>query len=100
MPSPLLWGDEDTVRERLGHRVADLQLARQSYSFSYPFPPASVVEHFRECYGPVNRAFASLDEQRQQALRADLEALWIRYNEATDGTTHCRPEYLEVHAVR
>ncbi|OOG27201.1 SAM-dependent methyltransferase [Thioalkalivibrio denitrificans] len=100
MASPLLWGNEDTVKERLGSQVSQLRITRRRYPFNYPFPPAEVVEHFRQYYGPVNRAFASLDEQGQDNLRTDLEALWEHHNESTDGTTSCRPEYIEVHGVR
>ena len=80
MPAPVLWGDETVVRERLGHGVSDLTMTRQHYSFNYPFPPADVVEFFRQYYGPTNRAFASLDESDAKKLRADLEALWSAHN--------------------
>jgi hypothetical protein len=32
MPSPLLWGDEDVVRERFGSRVCKLKLARRHFT--------------------------------------------------------------------
>src|SRR6266702_4960868 len=51
MPAPVLWGDKAVVRERLGHGVSDLTMTRRQYSFSYPFPPAEVVEFFRQYYG-------------------------------------------------
>ncbi|MBM3854849.1 MAG: class I SAM-dependent methyltransferase, partial [Verrucomicrobia bacterium] len=31
MPSPVLWGDEPTVRERLGHGLSPLSLTRRQY---------------------------------------------------------------------
>ena len=43
MPAPVLWGDEATVRERLGPGLLDLSLVRRHYAFSYPFPPSEVV---------------------------------------------------------
>ena len=100
MPSPLLWGDEATVRERLSEGVADLSLTKRQYPFHYPFPPAEVVEHFRTYYGPMNRAFNALDDAGQDALRRDLEQLWTEHNSATDGTTRYDAEYLEVVALR
>jgi SAM-dependent methyltransferase len=100
MPSPLLWGDEATVRERLREGVAELRLTKRLYPFYYPFPPSEVVEHFRTYYGPMNRAFGALDDAGQVALRRDLEQLWTEHNSATDGTTHYDSEYLEVVAVR
>jgi SAM-dependent methyltransferase len=100
MPSPLKWGHEATVRERLSAGVADLKLTKRLYPFRYPFSPAEAVEFYREYYGPANRAFAALDASGQAALRHDLEQLWTNHNQATDGTTYVEPEYLEVVAVR
>lgn len=100
MPSPLLWGDEATVRERLGDGVAELSLTKRRYPFNYPFPPSDVVEHFRTYYGPTNRAFGALDDAGKEAFRRDLERLWSEHNSATDGTTSLESEYLEVVAVR
>ena len=100
MPSPLKWGDEETVRERLRDGVVDLQLTRQMCSFKYTFSPAEVVEFFRKYYGPTQRAFDSLGIDEQAALRNDLERLWTEHNQATDGTTNVAGEYLEVVATR
>jgi SAM-dependent methyltransferase len=100
MPAPVLWGDENAVRERLDHGVSEFHFARRLYRFSYPFPPVEVVEFFRECYGPTNRAFASLGNREGQTLRGELEELWSANNRAVDGTTEVMAEYLEVVAVR
>jgi SAM-dependent methyltransferase len=100
MPSPVKWGDEETVRERLRDGVVDLQLTRRMCPFNYPFSPAEVVESFRLYYGPTQRAFAALDADGQVALRNDLERLWTEHNQATDDTTHVEGEYLEVIATR
>src|SRR5215468_9558165 len=80
MPAPVLWGDEAVVRERLGQGVSDLKMTRRHYSFDYPFPPAEVVELFRQCYGPTSRAFGSLDEGSARQLRKALEGLWSAHN--------------------
>lgn len=100
IPSPLKWGDEETVRERLRDGIADLQLTRRMCPFTYPFPPAGVVESFRKYYGPTQRAFDALDADGQAALRRDLEQLWTEHNQATDDTTEVEGEYLEVVATR
>jgi ubiquinone/menaquinone biosynthesis C-methylase UbiE len=96
MPSPVLWGSEDTARERLSEGVSDLQMTRRKIVFTYPFGPAEVVEHFRKYFGPTQKQFEMLDEAGQAALRADLVALWESANQATDGTTAVESEYLEV----
>lgn len=100
MPAPVLWGKEDIVRERLRDGISALHMTKRIYEFKYPFPPAAVVEFFREYYGPTNRGFASLPEEGQAALRRDLENLWTEHNLAADGTTRVEAEYLEVIATR
>jgi SAM-dependent methyltransferase len=100
MPSPVLWGDEATVRERLDEGLSELHLERRQYIFSYPFPPSEVVELFRLCYGPINQAFAALDSAGQEQLRRELEALWSSHNRAGRDCTTVLAEYLEVIGVR
>ena len=100
MPSPLKWGAEEAVRERLGSGVRDLRLTKRLYPIEYPFPPADVVEFFRTYYGPTNRAFAALEEPRQALLRRDLDELWGQHNQASGDSTRIESEYLEVIAVR
>lgn len=100
MPSPLLWGDESTVRSRLGQGLSELRMRRRDYLFDYPFPPAEVVELFRRYYGPSNRAFASLDETGANKLREELESLWKAHNRGGDELTILPGEYLEVVGIR
>ncbi len=100
MPSPLMWGTESAVQERFAEGIADLQMTRRKITFTYPFEPALVVEHFKKYFGPTQKAFESLDADGQNALRTDLEALWTEHNQATDGTTSVESEYLEVRAVK
>ncbi|MBS1811328.1 MAG: class I SAM-dependent methyltransferase [Acidobacteria bacterium] len=95
-PSPLLWGDETTVRERLQNDIDELQCTRRMISFRLPMTPEQTVDYFRTWYGPTLRAFAALDESGQAALHRDLTQLWSEHNQATDGTTHVEAEYLEV----
>jgi SAM-dependent methyltransferase len=100
MPSPVLWGDENTVRERLGAGVSDLRLTRITYQFNYPFSTSDVVEFFRQNYGPTTRAFATLGKADQSALRKELTELWASHNKASGpARTIVDAEYLEVIAV-
>jgi SAM-dependent methyltransferase len=100
MPSPVLWGDESTVRDRFRETVGDLRFARRVYHFAYPFPPDAVVDFFRINYGPMSRAFASLDREGQENLRSELIDLWSAHNRADGKTTEVDAEYLEVIATR
>lgn len=99
MPSPALWGDEATVRDRFRNGIADLKLTPRLYRFEYPFPPDAVVEFFRVNYGPMARAFASLDASGQKILRSELIRLWSEHNTAAGNTTLVAAEYLEVVAT-
>ena len=100
MTSPVLWGVEETVRERLGKGISKVETKLQNIHWVFPFTPAEVVEHFRSYYGPTQKAFGALDENAQAALRKDLEELWAANNQASDGTTVVDAEYLEVVAVK
>ncbi|QDU23746.1 class I SAM-dependent methyltransferase [Urbifossiella limnaea] len=102
LPSPIQWGDEAKVRERLDSGATDLRTTPQMIAFEFPFEPAAVVEFWRVYYGPTNRAFEALAAEpgQQSALRADLERLWTSHNQTTGGTTRVESEYLEVIATR
>lgn len=100
MESPVKWGDEATVRERLSDGIASVEATPRMCIFKLPFSPAETVELFRTYYGPTQRAFAALDEDGQAALRKDLDELWSQNNQATDNTTYVEAEYLEVIATR
>ena len=100
MPAPVLWGDETTVRNRLRDGIADLKFARRIYHFEYPFPPDVVVDFYRINYGPMSRAFASLDLRGQERLRSELIRLWSEHNKGVGDATKVDAEYLEVIATR
>lgn len=100
MTSPVLWGVEETVRERFSEGISRVDTSLRKVQWVFPFSPEEVVEHFRLYYGPTQKAFGALEGDKQAALRQDLEELWTASNEATDGTTLVDADYLEVKAVR
>lgn len=100
MEPPIKWGQEEVVKERLRHGIARLELTRRMYHFYYPFSPYNVVEYYRKYFGPINRAFAILDQEGRTKLHRDLELLWVKHNVATNGDTEVNAEILEVVAVR
>ncbi len=100
MTSPVLWGDETTMRQRFQDGIAELKMTPIRVPFRYPFSTPETVEFYRLYYGPTQRAFAALPEDKQVALRRDLEDHWAKHNRATDGTTDVESEYLEVAATR
>ena len=101
IPSPLLWGDEATVADRLGAHAAGIEMRRAMLRFDYPTGPRGIVDHYAEHFGPVATAFAALDGQGRAALAADLEALFETWGEpAADGGMTVDAEILEVLARR
>lgn len=100
VPAPVLWGDEQLVRQRLGGYASAIHTTRQTVIFDYPYAPREVVQFFREYFGPTQAAFARLDPAAQSAYARDLEQLWTENNEASGGRTIVRAEYLEVITTR
>src|SRR6476620_6655857 len=100
VPSPVLWGAEDVVRERLADGTSNLETSREQVRFVYLFSPAQTVEQFRVYYGPTYNAFNALDDNGQAALYRDMTEHWTKHNQGTDGTTDVPSEYLKVVAVR
>ncbi len=99
-PSPLMWGNEATVKERLGDQISDLRCTPRTITFNFPFSPVETVEYFRTYYGPTLKGFATLSPEAQNALRGDLEQHWMQYNHSKNGSTQVDSTYLEVMAVR
>ena len=100
LPAPVLWGDEATVRQRLGSGAKDIRLTREIAVMNFPFPPREAVQLFRQYFGPTQAAFSRLDEPGQAALAAEMEQLFTQHNQSRDGTTVVHGEYLEVVAIR
>jgi SAM-dependent methyltransferase len=100
VPPPVLWGDENVVRQRLGPGAKQVTCTRQNALFAYPFPPKEMVAFFRKYFGPTQMAFSKLDEAGQAAMAQQLEELWREHNLSKDGTTEVRAEYLDVRAIR
>jgi SAM-dependent methyltransferase len=96
---PPLWGTEERLRELFGEGVSSLHTTRRSYVFRY-LSPGHFIEFFRTYYGPMNKAFESLDETAQDALAQDLEELLHRWNGSGDETVVVPSDYLEIVAIR
>lgn len=101
VPSPLLWGNEEIVKERFGNSVSHMILTKKIYPlWNYPFDVQEVVQFFFDYYGPMNKAINALDAERGESLRKDLESLFSDFNIAKNGTTTFFGEYLEVDAIK
>ena len=93
--SPALWGTEARLREMFGTQLDTIAIERKDFVFRY-HSAAHFLEVFRTFYGPLHKAFAALDADKQAALAADVIALAEKFNRATDGTLVAPSEYIEV----
>jgi SAM-dependent methyltransferase len=96
---PTRWGTEDGLRELFGSGMTALQASRQSFVWRFA-SAQQYLDLFRTYYGPVLKAFAALDEVRQESLARDLVGAVERFNVSNDGTLLVPAEYLEVVAIR
>jgi ubiquinone/menaquinone biosynthesis C-methylase UbiE len=96
---PPLWGTEERLRELFGEGVSALRTTRHSYAFRF-LSAKHLIKTFRTYYGPVHKAFESLDAAGQDAFARDLEELLQNWNISGDETVVAPSDYLEVVAVR
>jgi SAM-dependent methyltransferase len=93
--SPLAWGTEPRLVELFGPQATDIRTTRKFCPFRYR-SAEHWIEIFRTYYGPTNRAFASLDPDRQRDLHAALLDLLNSWNESRRNALVIQGEYLEV----
>lgn len=99
---PVLWGDEETVKQRLANDFTDIKLTRKSYpQWHYPFNTTELVNLFRSHFGPVKRAFEVANNTQQIELHKKLENIYRENSEIhNDILTITGGEFLEVIATR
>ena len=91
---PSLWGTKARLDTLFGSQAV---VAAESRTFVFRYKsPAHWLEIFRDYYGPVLKAFASLNPESRKALEKDLYALLDQNDAAKDGTLVLPSEYLEV----
>jgi ubiquinone/menaquinone biosynthesis C-methylase UbiE len=98
--SPLLWGDEAVVRQRLSGGTSEIRTMRREMTLDFPFSSKELVQFFRDYFGPTQMTFTRLDGKGQQEYAAAMEKLWDEHNERPGQGTLVRAEYLEVIATR
>ena len=102
VPYPLLWGNEETVRQRFGDKVRDIKLTRRIWQMKFPFDEKQAVEFFAKYFGPVKRTLEALgtEPEKRNLMEKDLFDFWKKHNYASDGTLLCDAEWLEVIATK
>jgi SAM-dependent methyltransferase len=101
VPSPLAWGTVERVNELLGAGSGGrgrVDITRRKFVFRYR-SGEDFFETFRRFYGPIERAWAAIDEPGRASLRKELVALADEHNRDASGSLMVPSEYLEIVAV-
>ncbi len=92
--SPALWGTRARLDEMFGAQALEIVAEPRMFVFRY-HSAEHWLEVFRTFYGPMLKAFATLDANAQAGLTRDLLALVGEFNRASDGGMSVHSEYLE-----
>ena len=97
--SPMLWGVEDTVRERFANAgVTDVEFERLPWRMHGPWPVSEFCDIFIDYYAPTMKAVEAADRAgRGDELRRELQQLFEEHNEGGD-TTDVSATFLKVTA--
>jgi SAM-dependent methyltransferase len=91
VPSALLWGDEEVVRERFDGLAGSLAFDRDEIVWEFESFPAMADFFRRSGAGP-----SSLPPEKFVELAQELQAVVERHNQADDGSIHIVAEYTRV----
>lgn len=95
LSSPALWGTRERMTEFFGDDGNAIDIEEKTYSWRYR-SPQHWLEMWREVYGPLQKAFETLDAVAKDQLSSEILALIDRFNIADDGTMVVPANYLEV----
>jgi ubiquinone/menaquinone biosynthesis C-methylase UbiE len=96
--SPLLWGSDAHIQVLFAGKTTFAHAVRY-FAFRY-HSPEHWVDMFRTYYGPVHKAFAALDPERQAALEQDLLTLLRRADRGGGAGLVVPAEYLETVIIK
>ncbi len=97
--SPALWGTRARLADLFETEARHIQTEQRQFVMRYR-SPEHWLDVFKTYYGPVLKAFAALDADKQPALAEDLFALIGRFNRADDSTMVAPSDYLQVVITR
>ena len=93
--SPARWGTRAAITEWFGTSASSIDVESRNFTFRYR-SPEHWLDVFKTFYGPLLKAYAALEAEKQTALTTDLFELIDRFNVADDGTMVVPGEYLEI----
>lgn len=97
--SPALWGVETHLAQMFGEQAATIAVTPRLFTFRYR-SAAHFIEVFRQWYGPMHKAFASLPASQAASLETDLTELLNNRNRPGCRSLAIPSEYLEVVVTR
>jgi ubiquinone/menaquinone biosynthesis C-methylase UbiE len=98
--SPISWGNEETVKERFGSRVSELQLNRRVFKQIMNMTPHEITDHFVQYFGPTKKMYEILEIENRVNFRTDLLKLFHENNISGNNQVTIDSEYLEVIAIK
>lgn len=96
---PLHWGTHAGLEELLGAGTSAI-VSEERTALQYYRSVEHAIEVFLNYFGPAVRAASASDDETRESLRNDLQAVFGRYNRATDGTAVVENRYLLTVATR
>ena len=93
--SPAIWGTREWLQTTFGTAASAVAAEPRHFTFRYR-SAQHFLDVFRTYYGPVLKAFETLDEAGGKALARDIIDLIGRSNISADETMVVPSEYLEV----
>jgi ubiquinone/menaquinone biosynthesis C-methylase UbiE len=93
--SPAVWGTRSWVETTFSPAATAVTIKARDFVFRYR-SAQHFLDIFRTYYGPVLKAFETLDAKGQKALAHDIIDLVEHFNTSDDNTMVVPGEYLEV----
>jgi ubiquinone/menaquinone biosynthesis C-methylase UbiE len=97
--SPALWGTREWMEKAFRAEASSLVTEPCNFVFRYR-SAQHFLDIFRQYYGPMLKAFETLDERGRAGLARDIIDLIGRFNRSGDETMVVPSEYLEVIVTR
>ncbi len=97
--SPLLWGNGVHVQELLGDRASSIEASERELIEKVHGPPVEYCEFYKQTFGPVIAAFASVEDDPERSAALDREFLDFATSANAgppEGPTKLHFEYLLV----
>jgi len=95
LQSPALWGTRQFFETHFAAHVEQIEYRVREFNFRFQ-SPHHWLEIFRTYYGPVHKAFSSLDSEKATSLEKDILDLIEKFNRDETGSMIVPSEYLEV----